>query len=125
MQGGDNMTEREAFSQPAMARTLANTLDAPLLYLSSRQTGLEDLVAEAFLEPMQQQAWKPHQFILRHRIEKAQYLLRATNAPLAYVALESGFAGQSHLTRTFKRRLGITPKAYRQKQGNSARFCNG
>ena len=57
----------------------------------------------------------PHQFVLRQRMERAQALLRVTNAPLARVALESGFAGQSHLTRTFKRLLGITPKAYRQK----------
>ncbi len=56
----------------------------------------------------------PHQFVLRQRVEKAQYLLRATNASLAYVALESGFADQSHLTRIFNRYLGITPKAYRR-----------
>ncbi len=57
----------------------------------------------------------PHQFVLRQRIQKAQRLLRETKAPLASVALESGFANQSHLTRTFKRFLGLTPKAYRQK----------
>ncbi len=57
----------------------------------------------------------PHQFVLRQRIEKAQYLLRETNASLAYVALECGFANHSHLTRSFKRYLGLTPKAYRQK----------
>jgi AraC family transcriptional regulator len=56
----------------------------------------------------------PHQFVLRQRIEKAQYLLRETKIPLASVALESGFANQSHLTRIFKRYLGLTPKAYRQ-----------
>ncbi len=57
----------------------------------------------------------PHQFVLRQRIEKAQYLLRETNTPLAYIALESGFASQSHMTRIFKRYLEITPKAYRLK----------
>lgn len=55
----------------------------------------------------------PHQFVLRQRIEKAQSLLRETDAPLADIALESGFANQSHLTRIFKRYLGLTPKAYR------------
>jgi len=57
----------------------------------------------------------PHQFVLRQKIEKAQYLLRATNAPLSYIALESGFADQSHLTHTFNRYLGLTPKVYRQR----------
>lgn len=55
----------------------------------------------------------PHQFVLRQRIEAVQRLLRETDAPLAQIALESGFANQSHLTRTFKRYLGVTPKAYR------------
>jgi AraC family transcriptional regulator len=53
---------------------------------------------------------------LRHRIEAAKHLLRETDAPLAYVALESGFANQSHLTRIFQRYLAQTPKAYRQDQ---------
>jgi AraC family transcriptional regulator len=57
----------------------------------------------------------PHQFVLRQRIEKAKDLLKATNAPLANVALESGFANQSHLTRIFERHLGLTPKAYRER----------
>jgi AraC family transcriptional regulator len=56
----------------------------------------------------------PHEFVLHLRLEKARYLLRETNAPLAFVAFESGFANQSHLTRSFKRYLGLTPKAYRQ-----------
>jgi AraC family transcriptional regulator len=57
----------------------------------------------------------PHQFVLSRRIEKAQYLLKETQASLAFVALESGFANQSHLTHIFKRHLGLTPKTYRQK----------
>jgi AraC family transcriptional regulator len=56
----------------------------------------------------------PHQFVLRQRVERAQRLLKETDIPLALVALESGFANQSHLTRIFKRRLGLTPRAYRQ-----------
>jgi len=56
----------------------------------------------------------PHQFVLRQRIEHAQRLLKETSVPLAQIALESGFANQSHLTRAFKRHLGLTPRAYRQ-----------
>jgi AraC family transcriptional regulator len=43
----------------------------------------------------------------------AQQLLRETDAPLAQVAQESGFASQSHLTHVFTRHLGLTPRAYR------------
>lgn len=56
----------------------------------------------------------PHQFVLRQRVERAQHLLKATNIPLASIPLESGFANQSHLTRLFKRQLGLTPRTYRQ-----------
>lgn len=55
----------------------------------------------------------PHQFVLRQRIEWAQRLLIERDLPLVQVALESGFASQSHLTRVFKRYLGLTPRAYR------------
>jgi AraC family transcriptional regulator len=55
----------------------------------------------------------PHQFVLGRRIELAQQLLTETDASLAQVALQSGFASQSHLSSVFKRRLGLTPRAYR------------
>ena len=58
----------------------------------------------------------PHQFVLRQRVERAQHLLKETDAPLAHIALESGFANQSHLTRIFKRYLGLTPRGYRQQE---------
>lgn len=56
----------------------------------------------------------PHQFVLRQRIERAQRLLKERDVPLAHVAVESGFANQSHFTQTFKQHLGLTPRAYRQ-----------
>jgi len=56
----------------------------------------------------------PHQFVLRQRIERAQRLLKERDVSLAHVAVESGFANQSHLTQAFKRHLGLTPRAYRQ-----------
>jgi AraC family transcriptional regulator len=55
----------------------------------------------------------PHQFVQRQRIERAKQLLRETDVPLAHVALESGFANQSHLTRVLKRYLNLTPRVYR------------
>lgn len=55
----------------------------------------------------------PHQFVQQQRIERAKQLLRETDVPLAHVALESGFANQSHLTRVLKRHLNLTPRIYR------------
>ena len=47
----------------------------------------------------------------RLRIEFASQQLADTDAPLADIALASGFADQSHFTRTFKRLTGLTPRA--------------
>jgi len=64
----------------------------------------------------------PHQFVMRQRIERAQHLLQEADLPLAHIALESGFANQSHLTQAFKRHLGLTPAAYRKDHEIRARF---
>jgi AraC family transcriptional regulator len=52
----------------------------------------------------------PHQYILQRRIEKAKYLLQESELSIADIAFRVGFCDQSHLTRCFKRLLGITPK---------------
>jgi AraC family transcriptional regulator len=65
----------------------------------------------------------PHQFVLRLRIEQACHLLKTTEMPLALIALESGFANQSHFTRIFKHQLGLTPRTYRQGDEIRAGLC--
>jgi AraC family transcriptional regulator len=52
----------------------------------------------------------PHQYILQRRIDKAKYLLQHSDLSVAAIAGQTGFSDQSHLTRCFKRLLGITPK---------------
>lgn len=54
----------------------------------------------------------PTQHLLSLRFEAARELL-TKGASVADTAIELGFADQSHLTRVFKQRLGITPAAYR------------
>lgn len=52
----------------------------------------------------------PHQYILQQRIEKAKYLLQHSELSIADIAVRVGFCDQSHLTRSFKRIVGVTPK---------------
>jgi AraC-like DNA-binding protein len=52
----------------------------------------------------------PHAYLNQLRIERAKALL-LTGAPPASVAAEVGFADQAHLTRLFKRTIGVTPGA--------------
>ena len=54
----------------------------------------------------------PHQYLLGRRIRQARRLI-ASGDPLAEVALECGFADQSHLTRHFLSRVGLTPGQFR------------
>jgi AraC family transcriptional regulator len=55
----------------------------------------------------------PQRYVIQRRIERAKRLLRQTHQPLALIAQETGFADQSHLTRTFRREVGVTPSGYR------------
>lgn len=50
----------------------------------------------------------PHAYLIGQRIKLAKNLL-ATGASLAQVALETGFADQSHFTRRFRSIVGTTP----------------
>lgn len=55
----------------------------------------------------------PHQFVIRRRVEKARILLAAGTLPLEMVALACGFSHQQHLSRHFKRVIGVNPGHYR------------
>jgi AraC family transcriptional regulator len=54
----------------------------------------------------------PHYFVLRERIDEAQRLLSADRTPIAEVALNLGFADQSHFSQAFRKITGTTPKRY-------------
>lgn len=53
----------------------------------------------------------PHAYLLQRRVDLARELM-ATGQPLADVALAAGFADQSHMTRVFVRKYGVSPLAY-------------
>ena len=56
----------------------------------------------------------PHAWLVHQRIEKAKGLLINSPQVLSDVALQCGFADQSHLTRMFQRAVGISPGAWRR-----------
>jgi AraC-like DNA-binding protein len=55
----------------------------------------------------------PHRWMLRRRVEYSKSLLARTPSSLAEVAINCGFADQSHFTRMFKSFVGTTPAAWR------------
>lgn len=54
----------------------------------------------------------PHQYVIKMRIERAKLLIQQRNIPLADIALQVGFANQSHFNRHFKRMIGVTPRQF-------------
>jgi AraC family transcriptional regulator len=88
----------------------------------SRDLSLNDLAEAVHLSPFhiarvfkQALGVSPHQYLIQVRVNSARSLLSAGSGErsLAEVASAVGFADQSHLTRHFKRILGITPKQLR------------
>lgn len=53
----------------------------------------------------------PHAYLTQLRVARAKNLL-CLGLPIPQVALEAGFVDQSHLTRHFKRLVGVTPGQY-------------
>ena len=52
-------------------------------------------------------------YVSRLRVQYCCRRLSERDTPLANLALDAGFADQSHFTRTFKRITGLTPNAFR------------
>ena len=88
----------------------------------SRDVSLNDIADAVHLSPFhvarlfkQALGVSPHQYLIQIRVNSARSLLEAGSGErsLAEIAGAVGFADQSHLTRHFKRLLGVTPKQLR------------
>jgi len=62
----------------------------------------------------------PHQYLLERRIAKASRILVETELPISEVALATGFSSQSHFATAFKKKVGLSPKAYRHESGTAS-----
>ena len=105
---------KAAQAPKAVQRVKAMMADDPQARLS-----IDDLAATAGLSPYhfirvfrQTVGLTPHAYLVQLRVETAKRLLGRGQSVVA-AALAAGFADQSHLTRHFRRLLGITPGQYR------------
>lgn len=55
----------------------------------------------------------PYQYVLDCRIKKAKQLLKNQKLTITEISYKLGFYDQSRFTNTFHKRVGITPKKYR------------
>jgi len=92
-------------------------------YVDNRLSGkitLMDLAAIAGLSRMHfasqfraATGFRPHEYLLRRRIQRAEELLRQSTMTLVEIALTVGFQTQAHFTTVFKRFVGDTPYQWR------------
>ncbi|MGQ3027621.1 MAG: helix-turn-helix domain-containing protein [Ferrovibrionaceae bacterium] len=113
-------TEQAGTALPAwrltrVFRHVEEHLDGPIT--------LQDMAAAAGLSRMHFAAQfraatgqRPHDYLLRRRIERAQSLMREDGASLVDVALSVGFQTQAHFTTVFKRICGETPHRWRSRE---------
>lgn len=52
-----------------------------------------------------------HGYVIQRRVERARTMLLRRDLPASQIALEAGFAHQSHMARCMRRVLGLTPTA--------------
>jgi AraC family transcriptional regulator len=55
-----------------------------------------------------------HQYVIRRRVERAKTLLSEGKLSISQIAVEAGFAHQSHLAYHVRRLLGVSPMSLRQ-----------
>jgi AraC-like DNA-binding protein len=88
--------------------------------------GLADIAASAGLTRMHFAAQfrratglRPHEYLLRRRVEHAQQLLVTSRHNVMDVALSCGFRSQAHFTTVFKKFVGETPHRWKEKTSDA------
>jgi AraC family transcriptional regulator len=116
----------EADAEPAEAPTTQpRAVKQALEFIHANYTSdvsLNEIAKAASLSPFhlarlfkQSLGVSPHQYLIQLRVNSARSLLSAGSGErsLAELASAVGFADQSHLTRHFKRIVGVTPRQFR------------
>jgi AraC family transcriptional regulator len=63
----------------------------------------------------------PMAYVTRQRVRRCQELMLSSQAPLSAIALDCGMSDQSHLTRVFRRFVGVNPGVWRRQSEQSRR----
>ncbi len=57
----------------------------------------------------------PYQYLMQQRVEQAKQSLKKQTISISNIALDCGFANQTHLTKVFRQMTATTPKAYQKR----------
>ena len=104
---------------PAAVRAVRDLLEDRL----AEPPSLDELARESGMSPFalvrafrSETGLPPHAYVNHLRVRLARRLLDGGVGP-ADVAAQAGFADQAHLTRHFKRVVGVPPGAYQRERG--------
>ncbi|WP_165799706.1 helix-turn-helix domain-containing protein [Sphingomonas oleivorans] len=119
--GGVRLTRLSRGSlSPIQRRTVLDLIDAHV----AGGISLDQMAAECGLSRTQfvaafarSMGMSPHRWIVARRLERSREMLRSNELSIAQVALACGFGDQSHFTRAFRQRYGITPANWRRTSG--------
>jgi AraC-like DNA-binding protein len=121
--------QREQFSrllQLAANQTASNPLTAALAYVRnnlSEPLTVADMAEQVSLSPSafahlfrDVTGKSPYHFVKELRLDRARELLVDGELPVAVVSKQVGYASSSHFISEFRRRFGMTPRAYQDVQ---------
>jgi AraC-like DNA-binding protein len=124
----------DSFERPKVAELAKWRLKRAIEYIEAslaESVSVADIASAAGLTRMHFAAqfkaatgMRPHEYLLRRRIERAQEKLAGTGMSLVDVALSVGFQTQPHFTTVFRRIVGEPPRAWRRSHG-AEQFLQG
>jgi AraC-like DNA-binding protein len=106
----EELNRRMLRARDAMDRSYAQPLDLPTLARIAH-------VSEAHFSRTFKATYgeTPHRYLQRRRVERAMFLLRATDRSVTDICLDVGFNSLGTFSRSFQAIVGDPPTAYRER----------
>jgi len=106
----EELNRRMLRARDAMDRAYAQPLDVPALARIAHVS--EAHFIRTFRATFDE---TPHRYLQRRRVERAMYLLRATDRSVTDICLDVGFTSLGTFSRNFRDIVGQAPSAYRER----------
>ena len=106
----EEVNRRMLRARDAMDRAYAEPLDVPAL------ARIANVSPAHFIRTFRATFGEtPHRYLQRRRVERAMFLLRATDRSVTAICLDVGFTSLGTFSRSFRDIVGQAPATYRQR----------
>jgi transcriptional regulator GlxA family with amidase domain len=106
----EDLNRRMLRARDAMDRAYAQPLDI------SELAGIANVSEAHFIRSFRATFGEtPHRYLQRRRVERAMFLLRATDRSVTDVCLDVGFTSLGTFSRSFRAIVGEAPATYRRR----------